>query len=219
MKVLKGIRNILIVILILGWVTAGYDYYRISVGDQPVFCIKNYDKKNKLESYRGLYYIVERTLKENRDERFDLSRKVVYRFLTIRKEVTYTKEKSYEEYIILVKEKECNSSYLYSELSDSKVYLDCIDEINIKYKNDNKSKSLKDEINEEFINNLLNKLSYVGLSSDGTMIFKNLDDSFISKNVTIYKCMNNTKDIYITLNNKMEDDYCIIKNDSIKQED
>ena len=45
MKVLKGIRNILIVILILGWVTAGYDYYRISVGDQPVFCIKNYDKK------------------------------------------------------------------------------------------------------------------------------------------------------------------------------
>ena len=75
MKVLKGIRNILIVILILGWVTAGYDYYRISRGDQPVFCIKSFDKKNKFESYRGLYYIVERTLKEKQEERFDLSRK------------------------------------------------------------------------------------------------------------------------------------------------
>lgn len=212
MKVLKGIRNILIVILILGWVTAGYDYYRISRGDQPVFCIKSFDKKNKFESYRGLYYIVERTLKEKQEERFDLSRKVVFRFLTINREVTYTKEKNYEEYIILVKDNECNNSLLYKELDDYKIYLDCIDEINVKYKNDNKSKSLKDEINDEFINNLLNKLSYVGLSSDGTtMVYKNLDDSFISKKITVYKCRGNTNDIYITMNDNMKNDYCIIR--------
>ena len=218
MKVLKGIRNILVVILIFGLVSAGYDYFRIANGNQPVFCIKSYESRSKLETNRGLFYVVERTIKADQKENFKLSRKVIFKFLTINKELKYKEEKVKEDFILILKEQECNNSTLYKELDDKKVYLDCLEEVNVKYEKDKKSKPLKDVLDEEFLNELLNKMSYVGLTNN-TETFKNLDDAFISKDITIYKCNWETKDIYITRNNKMEDDYCKIKDDTIKQED
>ena len=224
MKVLKTIWWLLFIFVLFGAATAYLDYYNLTLGKAPVFCKKEYNEKTKVETSRGIFYIVERTTKQNPNETFNLSSNIKYRFLnkTLKIKLSSPKEK-YDFILQVTPSIECPSpSRLYAELEDKKIYLDCIAEIHLKEASKKESVDLQEDFkgNPDRIEDIIKNLSFVGIEDDKTTEkYVTKDDTFSSKKLIIYRCNNETKDIYITQNNKMESNYCTIKNDSTKIEE
>ena len=64
---LKAIKNLLVIVIVLGFLTAGVDYARMNAGDAPIFNIKSYDQTTNIQTYRGLFYVAERKVKASVD--------------------------------------------------------------------------------------------------------------------------------------------------------
>ena len=218
MKILKKVKLILWLIILIGSLTAAFDYYRVMNGKAPIFCIRNYNQNTYLETSRGLFYKVDRIVKQDKGEKYNLSSKIQYQILGFIIPIKLERPKQESDYVLYVtKEKECITPSLYIELDEYKIYLDCINSIKIKKKNSKETKELKDILLNEpsKINDLINQLAFMGIDEDKTTeIFYNDNDIFINQFIYLYKChTEDVKDIYITTKDIKDDEYCIVKND------
>lgn len=228
-NMLKKIRNFLFLLVIFGVSSAGIDYYRMNSGQAPIFNISKYDEGTKIQSYRGLFYQASRKVKVSTDESLVDSSDIEYTILNKKLKVpNQYKEHSLDFTIDTKVNNGCtNGSVLYYADLDTKIYLYCIDEINIT--SSNKTKSLLEYLKKDskFMGNFDNNLAYTGLSYDmSTEVFTDLYN--LSNNgLTMYKChRTNVNDVYIApKGTSFQSDFCTYKDDDynfiwyVKQED
>ena len=224
MSLLKTIKNLLLIVLLFGIVSAGVDYYRITNGLRPIFCQTTYNEKSRHETFRGLFYIAERKTKHSPSEELALSSNIKYRFLIKVLDIKLPTPVETKGYALVVRQREiCPSgSKLYAEFDDKKIYIDCIEKITYKEKNSKKAIGLDEALqkDENLIEEILGDLSLVGMYNDEvTEVYVAEEDIITNKKLYVYRCNSKTEDIYITLNNKMERDYCSVKNDSLNKEE
>lgn len=226
---LKKIRNFLIILVIFGVSSAFIDYFRMNSGQAPIFNISKYDESTKIQSYRGLFYQASRKVKISTNESLVDSSDIEYTVLNQKLKVPKQyKEHSLDFTIKTKANKSCTTgSVLYYADLDTKIYLYCIDEINVT--SENKTKSLLDYLKKDskFMGNFDNNLAYNGLSNDmSTEVFTDLYN--LSNNgLTMYKChRTNVNDVYLApKGTTFQNDFCTYKDDDfkfiweIKQED
>lgn len=223
MKFSTKVKIFLWLVVILGVGSAFLDYTRMTSGEKPLFCIRKYDERNKIEKFRGIFYVAERTVKLDTRERLELSSNISYRFLNQNIKIKVKRPKDQYDFVLLVTPAiECPSpSKLYYEFDDKKVYLDCVISIQVKETEKKESVSLNEDLekNPTRLEDIIKYLSYVGKAEDKkTEKFITIDDSFSNKSLVVYQCHNNgVKDIYITRNKNMAEDYCKLKNDTLKK--
>ncbi len=226
---LKKIRDFLIILVIFGVSSAGIDYFRMNSGQAPIFNISKYDESTKIQSYRGLFYQASRKVKVSTNESLVDSSDIEYTVLNQKLKVpNQYKEQSLDFTVKTKVDKSCSKgSVLYYADLDTKIYLYCIDEVNVTSLN--KTKSLLDYLKKDskFMGNFDINLAYNGLSNDmSTEVFTDLYN--LSNNgLTMYKCHGtNVNDIYLApKGTSFQNDFCTYKDDDfkfiweIKQED
>ena len=226
---LKKIRNFLIILVIFGVSSAFIDYFRMNSGQAPIFNISKYDESTKIQSYRGLFYQASRKVKVSTNESLVDSSDIEYTVLNQKLKVPKQYKEHSLDFTIKTKvNKSCTTgSVLYYADLDTKIYLYCIDEINVT--SENKTKSLLDYLKKDskFMGNFDNNLAYNGLSNDmSTEVFTDLYN--LSNNgLTMYKChRTNVNDVYLApKGTSFQNDFCTYKDDDfkfiwgIKQED
>ena len=177
---LKLIRNLLIIVILFGVGTAGADYARMTTGNVPLFNISSYQSKERIQSYRGLFYQGSRRVTVSPDEPLVDSSDITFTVLFWDINVPRSYKEVQEEFTVETKEStECGQSKLvYADLN-IKVYTYCLDEINI-VKSD-KTVSLFDYMTEhpDLVEDIDYHMGYMGLLNDNkTLLLKDRDDNF-----------------------------------------
>ena len=211
---LNKIKNFLIIVIILGFLTAGIDYLRMNSGEVPIFNISSYDNTSKIQKFRGLFYIGQRRVKASSFESLvdstDISFKVLFFDLNVPRKY---KEEELEFNLKTKREDTCSGSKLYFEGKDYNIYTYCLEEIKVvENKKDEKLDSyLKKDIN--FIEETFSKMNYTGLYSDRkTLVFVDKEDDFTNNGLIIYKCDSDIKDVYIVDKDTVfQSDFCTKK--------
>ena len=221
-KVLKVFVCIILVIFSIGLLTAFIDYNRVYGGDSPIFSIKKIDKEKKIETYNGLFYVVERRFRSNLNEPFYESLDLSFKLLFINLNVPKSFREETLEYVLETKQlEECDSSVLYYADLDIKVYTYCIDEITLKDPVNEKTTSLFDYLSKDksIISDIIGKISYTGLySDDSTKKFISNDNNFAPNGISMFICnKENINDVYIAKEGtEMQKDFCTYKDDDLK---
>ena len=219
-KLLKKIRNFLILVFLFGIVTATLDYFRMNSGLTPIFNISNYNEQTKIESFRGLFYQASRKVKVSTSESLVDSSDIEY--VVVGQKINISKQYRKQERDFSVETKNTpnciSSSTLYYADKDIKVYTYCLDDINIK--ENNKSDSLLNYLKKDkkILNDIDYKLAYTGLYSDGsTLIYSDLY-GLSNNGLTMYRCnKENINDLYLAPKNTlMQADFCTYKDDDFK---
>ena len=142
--VFKVIRNIIIIVFLIGIVTALIDYARMYGGDMPIFCTKSYNQKTKIQKFRGLFYESQRKIRANINESLVDSTKIKYKIFMFKLDIPRQfREETFEFNLDVSPSEECSeSSKLYYADLDVKVYTYCLDDIGVKEPTESKSKSL-----------------------------------------------------------------------------
>lgn len=220
MKVIKAIRNVLIIVVILGIITAYIDYTRMTKGNTPLFNKESFNEKTKVETYRGLFYIAERTVKLDKRESLSSSSDIKYKFLKYDIDIKKTNDSKESEVLILTKvQDKCEekSKLLYADLN-RKYYTYCLDSIKI-IEEKNKSKDILEYVkkDDEIIKILESNMEYRGLYKDGTTQMYKSELYDISNNgLAMYICnTKNIDDVYLVPRNieMMPNDFCKYKDD------
>lgn len=213
---LNTIKKFLVLIIILGFLTAGIDYLRMNSGEVPIFNMSSYNQTSKIQKYRGLFYIGEREVKASSNEPLvdsdNISFKILFFDLNVPRRF---KEKELEFTIKTKEEDSCTTSKLYFEGKNYNIYTYCLD--SIKVVEDKKEKNLtaylKKDIN--FLEDIYSKLDYTGLHSNHTtLVFKSMeDDEFTNNGLSIYKChTEEMQDVYIGPKDmSFQSDFCTKK--------
>lgn len=213
MAFLNKIRLLLWIIAIAGAATAYLDYDRLMNGEIPVFCKKEYNQTEKVETFRGLFYIANRTIKHDTREQLYMSSNVQYRYLNktinIDNHIPY-KQNDFVLYI--TPSLYCPSVRLYQELEGKRIMIDCIASIKIKKANESVSKDLNEVIAEDpsIIDEITKKMAFTGIEDDKTTErYKTISNGFSNIPFYIYKCHRGEsyRDVYITKNGDRRN-YC-----------
>lgn len=222
MKFLKLIRNIIFLVIIFGAVTAFIDYTRMLSGSEPIFNISSYNSSKHVENYRGLFYQASRKTKVNNQESLMDSSDIKFFVLTKQIDVpSQFNEDKFEYTIKPVSSEICDGvSKLYYADTNIKIYSYCIDSFGVVENGTNKEddllKHLKDDKN--FFEDLIQKMTFMGLYSDKTTEFYKSLDGFSSMDIAMYKC--NTpgiNDLYIVPDGTpFMADFCTYKDDDFK---
>lgn len=222
MKFLKLIRNIIFLVIIFGAVTAFVDYTRMLSGSEPIFNISSYNSSKHVENYRGLFYQASRKTKVNNQESLMDSSEIKFFVLTKQIDVPSQFNEDKFEYIIKpVSSDGCDgASKLYYADTNIKIYSYCIDSFSVIENGTNKEDDLLKHLKEDkdFSEDLIQKMTFMGLYSDKTTeIYRSLDD-FSSMDIAMYKC--NTpgiNDLYIVpKGTPFMADFCTYKDDDFK---
>ena len=222
MEFFKKVRNFLWIFFLFSCITAGIDYYRLTIGKIPIFCIKEYNERTKIESYRGFFYIAERTVKWDRREALNLSSNIKYQVLTKELTITLERPKQIYHYVLYVTpDLENQESTLYYETKNQKLYFNGIKEIEIKKEKDKKKISLKEAFQKDpkLLEDIMSELSLTGQIENNKMekyIAKK--DTFVLGDLFAYRCHNELGDIYFTNKEEIQEDYCVVKDDSTLKE-
>lgn len=214
MKTLKRIIIIIILIIIIGSITAYIDYTRINNNKKPVFSIENYNNKSKIESYIGIFYVINRTCSITNKEQISDSKKISYKIFGKEIKLNSNILKTPELLKINTKEdKKCTESKLILANKDIKIYTYCLDSIKIISYD-------KEYTLEEYLKNNSYKKIINALTFDGTTVDKHslelIDNKNISNNgIKAIQCsINNNTDIYLGPNNMTyQEDFCTNKDD------
>lgn len=218
---LKAIKNVLIIIILLGFLTAGIDYARMNSGEAPIFNISNYDETSNIQTYRGLFYVAERKVKASIDEPLVDSTNMQYKILVFDLAVPrkFTTEDSFSLITKVTNDCQESSKLYYADLK-IKVYTYCLEDISI---NDGaKTKDLFSYLksNHKIIDDIDNKLDFTGIYRDKTtLMFQNKSDDFTNNGLTMYRCnKENINDVYFAPANTefKNNDFCTLKNDDFK---
>lgn len=209
MKILTTIKNIIIIFMLVCIATAIIDFIRIKNVEAPIFCIKKYDPIQHILYYRGLFYRAERRIKNNINEKMDISEDVSYTFIVFKLKVNYPYKKDILERVIYIKNNECTNFQKYVEQEDLTIYTNCIEKIKIR--EEKSLNDLNDRINTDptIINSIINDMSFMGMINPNTEKYNSNNNS--NKEYTIYHCMDNNI-YYITKQNYYTNDICLNPN-------
>ena len=182
MKILKVIRNIIILVFVFGVTTAFIDYTRMMGGDGPIFNISTYNKVKKIQSYRGLFYQASRVTKVNDQEALEDSSDIKFYVLTIPIDVPSSfKESKFEFSIKTTQNSNCNGvSTLYYADEDIKVYTYCLDSISVLEVGKDKEESLLTYLNKDnkVVEDIMDNMAFTGLYGDNrTQRYKTVDNT------------------------------------------
>ena len=221
-KIFKLIRNIIIIILLIGLITLGLDYLRISSGTLPIFNINDYNENTRIQSFNGILYTFEREVVVTKEESLSYSPKITFKILTKEIKIERNNIKETTDITIVTKDEEtCSESKLYFANEKIKVYTYCLDEISIKNNHNNKKDSLKSYLEKDV--NIINKidfvLAYTGIAKDGsTLMYENRVDDTTTQGLTMFRCnKTNIDDIYFApKGTSMQNDFCTYKDDDLK---
>lgn len=213
--------RLLIAILLLGTITCLIDYLRINSNQMPIFSIVNYNEKTKKQTFRGLFYIIERKVTISNQESIKDSKNISFKVLTFDLKIKEGLLEKRDIFQLDVKESaNCNapSSLLYSS-ANIKVYTYCLDSVDVSI-NEKKESLLSYFEKKDSAEEFLSKLLYNGLASDHrSYIYSDYNKLITQNGLKVYECntINGNKDIYIgpdTL--EKQPDFCINKDDDFK---
>ncbi len=204
--------KILILIVIVGIATCFIDYTRVLNNEEPLFAIKSYDKKTKTQTYRGLFYIVDRKITISKDESMKDSKNIIFKVLLFRLNLEARKVNEVAKLnVSYTSNKDCNVSNLIYATEDIKIYSYCLDDLTIKENNK------KIEFSNYFkTNKIIELLPFYGMDDDKTTEIYIDDKSYSKDGFKVYKCNNNedNKSLYFTdLDTRKQPDFCIFKDD------
>lgn len=212
MGLYNKVRLLLWLVVIFGAATAYVDYDRLENGKLPVFCQESYNSIQKVETFRGLFYIAERKVRRDPKERLGISSDVHFRFLHKNLTVQVKPIINQRDFVLYVTPSlTCPNLILYHELENKKVYTDCIASIKYKKKDESESKDLNEVLTEESsaLDDVIIRASFTGIDNDKTTEKYIMKDTTVTDRVFyIYKCHNGSnRNVYITMNpNKSK--YC-----------
>ena len=220
-RFVRFIKIFLISILVCGFFMALIDYSRMNSGDVPIFNIRSYDSKTKIQTFRGLFYIAERKIWANENESLVDSSDMKYKILVFDLKVPRKFKNNESNLKIETKQaSDCSGgAILYYADLDIKVYTYCLDDI--KLLKDDKKKPLLDYLSKDnkIIDDIDYGLGYAGLYIDGsTMMFNSFDNDFTNEGLTMYRChKTNINDVYIGPKDMdFQPDFCTYKDDDFK---
>lgn len=217
---LKAIKNVLVIIIMLGFLSAGIDYVRMNSGDVPIFNISSYDQTSNIETFRGLFYIAQRKVKASVNEPLVDSSDMQYKILIFDLKVP-RKFNSADTFTLETKVIDnCHDrSALYFANTKIKVYTYCLESINIT--DGGKTKDLLSylEKDHKIIDDIDNKLDFTGIYKDKTtLMFQAKNDEFTNNGLTMYRCNKEyINDVYLAPNDTpFMSEFCTLKDDDFK---
>lgn len=217
---LKAIKNVLVIIIMLGFLSAGIDYVRMNSGDVPIFNISSYDQTSNIETFRGLFYIAQRKVKASVNEPLVDSSDMQYKILIFDLKVP-RKFNSADTFTLETKVIDnCHDrSVLYFANTKIKVYTYCLESINIT--DGGKTKDLLSylEKDHKIIDDIDNKLDFTGIYKDKTtLMFQAKNDEFTNNGLTMYRCNKEyINDVYLAPNDTpFMSEFCTLKDDDFK---
>ena len=198
MKFLKLILKIVLLVILLGVITAGIDFYRLKNGEIPIFNISSMDDKTNIQTFRGLFYIGERKVRSSGVEPLIDSKNIKYRFLVFDIDILKQSNEDDSDMKIQIDAKgDCQNEIekLYED-DHLEVYTNCLNGIKIQL---NQVFDLKVYISKNplIMNEIVNKLGYMGLYKDtNILVFDSREkDPIFNQGITIYQC-DTEKDTY-----------------------
>lgn len=202
----------------LQFMMAGIDYIQLRNQDFPVFCTSFYDSSLRLQTFQGFFYKATRTVKSSGLESLAESGKVEFEIFSWKFPIYYRFPTVDEAFQIETKETvNCKEkAHLYFANLSVKVYLYCLDDIDVK--SGSNQSTLFDSLmkNISILDDIDARLDYRGLEKDGsTFEFVSKDDSFTTHGLKMYRChKNNMNDVYIGPKDMtFQDDFCTYKDD------
>ena len=217
---LKAIKNVLVILIMLGFLSAGIDYVRMNSGDVPIFNISSYDQTSNIETFRGLFYIAQRKVKASVNEPLvdssDMQYKILIFDLKVPRKFNSTDTFTLETKVI----DNCHDrSVLYFANTKIKVYTYCLESINIT--DGGKTKDLLSylEKDHKIIDDIDNKLDFTGIYKDKTtLMFQAKNDEFTNNGLTMYRCNKEyINDVYLAPNDTpFMSEFCTLKDDDFK---
>ena len=219
------IKRLLLLFVLLGALSTGIDYARITAGETPVFNIKQYDSKTHIQRFRGLFYVAERKVKTSVNEQLVDSSDIKFKVLTFKIDVPRQfKEQSFVFSVETKNEETCSASKLIYADRAIKIYTYCLEEINIVDNNTNKKDSLFNYLKNDYtiIDDIDSKLLFLGTKADNTqgsngsiLRFKSEEDNFTNNGLEMYRCNKlYVNDVYLAPKGTgIIEDFCKYKDD------
>ena len=193
----KLIKKLLFLFVLLGALSTGIDYARITAGETPVFNKKSYNSKTHVERFRGLFYIAERKVKSSVNEPLVDSSDIKFKVLTFKIDVPRQfKEQTFEFSLETKNEETCQASKLIYADRAIKIYTYCLEEVNVIDNSTNKKDTLVNYLKNDYtiIDDIDSKLIFLGTKADNTqgsngsiLRFKSEDDSFTNNGLELTK--------------------------------
>ena len=218
-KPFSNVLKLLIFIVLFGIITAGIDYLRMNSGEVPIFNLKKYDEKTKIQTFRGMFYKAKRKVTVSPKESLVDSSNMEYAILIFNLNVPRQFKEIVLPYKVKTKETEnCQEqSKLYYADKNVKVYTYCLDNISIVRNEKEESLLSYLEKDSDFIYDIDSKLAYMGLYIDNSTLVLKDRENLSNQGLNIYHCNNNVKDFYITpANANFKADFCTPKDDDFK---
>ena len=214
-RFLETLKELILLFLLLGFGSALIDYARINAGSKPLFSTKSFDSYNKIESYQGLFYTASRKITSNIEEDFIRSSKINYQLFTLDIPIVHSFKPVDMDYQLIAQESDNCNSKLYYKDSNRKIYLSCIDSIELKDNANNQTEDFLDSLKKDpsLIEDVLSKCNFI--KANNNLVVYQSDDSILLPKIRIYECPN--KDIYFSLNGEYQDDFCTNKTDFKKK--
>jgi hypothetical protein len=221
-KFFKTIRNIILIVILIGALTAGIDYLRMMSGEVPMFNISSYNERKRIQTYQGLFYQASRKISVSTNESLVDSSNMKFLILNYYEidvprqfkdvKLSYTVETEVSN--------ECSNSTLYYADKDIKVYTYCLDSIKLNTGTSNKNLITYLKKDNSIIDDIDQKLAYRGLLTDDTTLYfkSRSDDSFTTNGLAMYRCnKENINDVYIgPIDMTFQSDFCTYKDDDFK---
>lgn len=216
----RTIKKILIVIILLGLSSAGIDLIRMNNNKLPIFNLKKYDPNNKIQIFRGIFYQAKRTIKASPKESLIDSKDIKFTFIIFNIKTSQNFETEEIDYNIETTETtNCTeNAKLYYADEKIKVYTYCLEKINII--NKNKKEELIDYLKKDnqIIDEIDSRLTYLGLYSDLSTLMFQSPDNYSNNGLKMYRCnKKNINDVYIGPKDlEFQADFCTYKDDDLK---
>ena len=221
-EIFKTIYKVALLLVIVGALTTGIDYTRISSGELPLFSVHFYKVSTKKQTFQGVFYKATRKVRNDPNEPLIESSNIKFKLLNKYPVDIPTEYKNVSiDYAIETKEVEncMEQSKLYYADENVKVYTYCIE--SFKVTADNKKEELISMLKEnpDLIDEIDSKMGFVGIHYNGTtQMYKSYPDEYTNSGLAMFKCNNNgITDIYFGPRNmQMQQDFCTYKNDDFK---
>ena len=218
-RFIETIKELVLLFFLIAVGSALIDYARITGGEVPLFCLKNYDEKTKIESYRGIFYQASRKVSVSPEEDLVDSSEIKYYALT--KEInvpTKFKNEEFKYTLNTVVSDYCGNAMLYYADQETKLYTYCLDSVRLKEAGKSDDSELSEYLKKDssLMEDIVSNVPFRGLySDDETLMFRTEDDSFVNNGLAIYRCHKpGINDIYIgPVDMKMQGDFCGSKDD------
>ena len=211
-RLLETIKELILLFILISVGSALIDYGRITGGEMPLFCLKNYDAKTKIESFRGIFYQASRkvhiTPEENLYESSDIQ------FFVLTKKIKVPSKFINQEFKYTLSTEEssnCGGTDLYYENDNTKLYTYCLDSIKLLEAGSDSDIDLHTYLEKDpsLVEDIVSNVPFRGMYNDDVLLFRTLNNNFVNNGMTIYRChKKDNNDIYIGPLDMPMNDFC-----------